>query len=169
MDVMRVQAPSEAHARRLIASLDGDFSAGLDGDGAESVVALRLDGETATKLIELFNALGTWLTAGGLASCQIGFGDRGYTLLAADQGKPNDPTAFLLERTIQLQAALDSRIVIEQAKGILAERHGITPDKAFELLRRDARSRRMKLHALAAGVVETSARRAATGSGSSLD
>jgi AmiR/NasT family two-component response regulator len=45
--------------------------------------------------------------------------------------------------------------VIEQAKGILAERESITPDKAFEKMRDQARSRRMKLHHLAAGIVST--------------
>ena len=42
--------------------------------------------------------------------------------VAATADKPNDPTAFLLERTIQLQTALESRILLEQAKGVLAER-----------------------------------------------
>jgi hypothetical protein len=93
---------------------------------------LTFDQETATKLVELFDTLGRWLTDGGLASCQIGFGDRSYTLLAASATEPNDAPAFLLERTIQLQRALDSRIVIEQAKGILAERHQVTPTHAFE-------------------------------------
>ncbi len=50
---------------------------------------------------------------------------------------------------------MESRIVIEQAKGVLAERHSISPDKAFEKMRRDARSRRMKLHDLASGIVAT--------------
>ncbi len=138
MDVIRVHAPSEAHARRLMASVDEEFSASLDGDGSASVVGLTLDGTTATRLVGLFDALGEWLTDGGLASCQIGFGDRGYTLLAASAGEPNDATAFLLERTIQLQTALDSRVLIEQAKGILAERNSMTPEEAFEGMRRDA-------------------------------
>jgi hypothetical protein len=158
MDVIRVHAPSDAHARRLMAALDGNFLASLDGDGSRPVVGLRLDAETAIKLVGLFDALGEWLTDGGLASCQIGFGDRAYTLLAATSGQPNDPTAFLLERSIQLQSALDSRIVIEQAKGVLAERLMITPEEAFEGMRRDARSRRMKLHAVAAGIVATTVR-----------
>ena len=59
----------------------------------------------------------------------------------------------LLERTRQLQEALDSRIVIEQAKGVLAERFGTSPERAFTVLRGAARAHRLKLHALAAAVV----------------
>jgi hypothetical protein len=53
----------------------------------------------------------------------------------------------------QLRTALVTRIVIEQAKGLLAERLRVQVDEAFERLRREARNRRMKLHALAAAVV----------------
>jgi ANTAR domain len=160
VDVIRVRAPSSAHAERLLGSLDRDFAATrfavtLNGDSPATEVELRLDSQTATKLVELFDALGVWLSSGGLDAVQIGFGERTYTLLAATKGKPNDPTAFLLERTIQLQTALDSRIVIEQAKGILAERESITPTEAFTKIRRQARSERRKLHDLAAEIVAT--------------
>jgi hypothetical protein len=156
MDRINVHAPSEAHARRLLGAMDGRFSASMDGDGSTaSIVELRLDHETAVQLVDLFDALGRWLADGDLTACQIGFLDRSYTLLAAMDGMPNDPTGFLLERTIQLQTALDSRIVIEQAKGILAERHGTGVDEAFEQLRRDARSRRMRLRDVARGIVAT--------------
>jgi len=53
----------------------------------------------------------------------------------------------------QLQHALDSRVVIEQAKGVLAERYSLSVDEAFALLRDAARSTRMGLRALAAAVV----------------
>ena len=38
------------------------------------------------------------------------------------------------ERAEQLQHALESRIVVEQAKGMLAERYSLTPDEAYELI-----------------------------------
>jgi AmiR/NasT family two-component response regulator len=76
-------------------------------------------------------------------------------LLAAKTGEPNDPTAFLLERTIQLQTALDSRVVIEQAKGIVAMGESISPDEAFQKIRRQARSERRKLHDVATEIVST--------------
>ncbi len=53
----------------------------------------------------------------------------------------------------QLQEALNSRVVIEQAKGILAAERGISVDEAFELLRRHARSYRTSLRSVAEAVV----------------
>ena len=56
-------------------------------------------------------------------------------------------------KTAQLQRALDSRIVIEQAKGVLAERLGVGVEDAFELLRTSARSNRLRLRDLAQEVI----------------
>ena len=57
----------------------------------------------------------------------------------------------------QLQLALTSRIVIEQAKGVLAERLRISPDNAFEVLRGAARSRNRLLSDLARDIASGSA------------
>jgi response regulator NasT len=46
----------------------------------------------------------------------------------------------LSEKVEQLQTALERRTVIERAKGILMERHGVDEREAFELLREHARS-----------------------------
>ncbi len=58
------------------------------------------------------------------------------------------------ERIAQLDEALESRIVIEQAKGVLAERLAVTVGEAFDILRYAARSHRTKLHEVARRVVE---------------
>lgn len=55
--------------------------------------------------------------------------------------------------TEQLQHALNSRVVIEQAKGALARTHGVGVDGAFELLRGYARSNNLKLADVARRVV----------------
>jgi GAF domain-containing protein len=59
---------------------------------------------------------------------------------------------------VQLQGALDSRVVIEQAKGVLVGRHGISPRQAFERLRGLARDRRRPLAEVAAEVVDAAQR-----------
>jgi transcriptional regulator with GAF, ATPase, and Fis domain len=53
----------------------------------------------------------------------------------------------------QLQAALNSRVTIEQAKGKLAERAGIDMERAFEILRSYARARNRRLSELALAFV----------------
>ena len=55
----------------------------------------------------------------------------------------------------QLQAALDSRIAIEQAKGVLAERGGLEMSAAFDLLRHTARSSGRRLADVARDVVDS--------------
>ena len=61
--------------------------------------------------------------------------------------------ASMLEENEQLRRALESRIVIEQAKGVLAERYGLAIEDAFQLLRTSSRNNRMSIHALAESVV----------------
>jgi AmiR/NasT family two-component response regulator len=66
---------------------------------------------------------------------------------------PRDELVALRNENAQLQTALTSRIVIEQAKGAISARHDTTPDVAFEMLRGLARSQRRSLHEYAAKVV----------------
>ncbi|MFE0766389.1 ANTAR domain-containing protein [Streptomyces smyrnaeus] len=58
--------------------------------------------------------------------------------------------------TEQLQTALNSRVLIEQAKGTLAERLGLEVDEAFMILRSEARSRNRRLSDFAKAVVDGS-------------
>lgn len=70
-------------------------------------------------------------------------------------------TGILQQRTAQrstrlaghLQRALSSRVVIEQAKGVLAERNGTSAEVAFDSLRLYARDQNLKLTDLAVAIV----------------
>ncbi len=65
------------------------------------------------------------------------------------------------ELAAQLQSALDSRAIIEQAKGVLIGRDGLTPHAAYQQLRSQARSQRRKLAAVCADTVRAAARHSA--------
>jgi ANTAR domain len=54
---------------------------------------------------------------------------------------------------VQLQYALDSRVVIEQAKGVLSTRLDIDMDEAFERIRKRARDSRRRLAEISEEVV----------------
>jgi GAF domain-containing protein len=55
----------------------------------------------------------------------------------------------------QLQRALDARVVIEQAKGVLVAREGVSEREAFERMRRQARQQRRPVADLAAEIMAT--------------
>jgi GAF domain-containing protein len=57
------------------------------------------------------------------------------------------------ELAAHLQTALNTRIVIEQAKGVVAERLNCDMDQAYQALRWYARDRNIRLRTLAASVV----------------
>ncbi|WP_345771984.1 ANTAR domain-containing response regulator [Geodermatophilus sabuli] len=67
-----------------------------------------------------------------------------------------------------LQAALETRGVIEQAEGILIERHRLTPDQAFDALARASMNTNVELrdvaeHLVVTGELAVGRTRAATG------
>lgn len=57
----------------------------------------------------------------------------------------------------ELAEALESRVIIEQAKGMLAERHQEGPEEAFARLRQEARRTQQRIHRLAERVVSGTA------------
>jgi ANTAR domain/GAF domain len=121
-----------------------------DGFRSANAVPLKLRSQVVGSL-NLFHA-----GAGGLSS-----GELRLAQALADAAT----IGILQQRTIhrtevvagQLQAALTSRIIIEQAKGVLAERLKISTDDAFEVLRGAARSRNRLLSDLARDVTSGSA------------
>lgn len=63
--------------------------------------------------------------------------------------------AELQRENEQLRTALASRVAIEQAKGMLAERHLLAPEQAFETLRGAARDNGRRLRDLAEDVLRS--------------
>ena len=83
--------------------------------------------------------------------------------LAVGQAMADVATIGLLQERVgrqkdvlaeQLQMALNSRVLIEQAKGVLAERSRITPGEAFVVMRSYARRQKRTLTSVAAAVVD---------------
>ena len=128
------------------------FAAAATGAGFRAVHALpmRLRDQTIGAL-NLFGA-----APGPLAPGDLGIG----------QALADVATIGLLqERNVrrveavaeQLQGALNSRVVIEQAKGALAERLGVDMDEAFRVLRAYARDRNQRLTDAARYLINTPA------------
>ena len=72
---------------------------------------------------------------------------------SVDSGVDAVVVAALMEKVAQLEAALASRVVIEQAKGMVAVRDRVAVEVAFERLRRIARTSRRSVGEVAKGVV----------------
>lgn len=127
------------------------FTARLEelGFNSAQAIPMRLRSETIGAL-NLFRT-----EPGGLTEADLGIG----------QAMAHVATVGLIqERAIaakellaeQLQAALSSRVLIEQAKGVLAERTGLQMDEAFHVMRGYARSHSRRLSEVAARIIEGS-------------
>lgn len=101
-------------------------------------------------------------TIGSLNLLSTELGELNHHDMRAAQALADVATIGILhERTLrasdltrqQLQAALNSRVTIEQAKGVLAHQHDLMPDEAFVLLRTYARSNGLPLGSVAQRVV----------------
>jgi hypothetical protein len=74
-----------------------------------------------------------------------------------NHGKEVDEAARLAVTVTQLEHALASRVRVEQAIGVLAERHRLRPREAFDLLRGAARSQGRRVTEIAQDVVASAA------------
>ena len=74
-----------------------------------------------------------------------------------ESGKEANEAARLAVTVAQLEHALASRVRVEQALGVLAERHRLRPREAFDLLRGAARSRGRRVTEIAQDVVASAA------------
>ena len=117
------------------------------GFAAVHAFPLRLRGQTIGAL-NLFHRRSGGMPEGDLAIAQALADVATIAVLSGRHAQERE------ELTEQLHAALRSRVTIEQAKGILAERGGIPLDEAFARLRSHARSARRRLSELAAAVVD---------------
>jgi AmiR/NasT family two-component response regulator len=104
-------------------------------------------------------------TIGALNLFQTEPGPLSQADLAIGQAMADVATVGLLqERAIaarellatQLQTALTSRVLLEQAKGVLAQRAGLSMDQAFQLMRAYARSNNHRLSDVAARIIDGS-------------
>ena len=68
--------------------------------------------------------------------------------------KPRSDGLLALDAS-QLQAVLENRVVIQQAKGMLAERLGVTLEEASAFLRTAAHAQGMELDELATEIVQS--------------
>jgi GAF domain-containing protein len=117
------------------------------GFAAVHAVPMRLRGQTIGAL-NLFQRRAGVMPPGELAIAQALADVATIAVLSGRHAHERD------ELTEQLQSALRSRVIIEQAKGMLAERGRIDLDEAFVRLRSHARRTRGRLSDLAGGVVD---------------
>ncbi|MFJ8939832.1 ANTAR domain-containing protein [Streptomyces sp. NPDC102365] len=149
-DAHRTAQPVDVHGVGDPLVLWPEFTASLRAAGYARAVALpmRLRRETIGSLL-LLRSADRPLDADSIALAQ--------TLAAAAT------IGLLHSRTIrqqdtvneQLHTALQSRIVIEQAKGLLAARRNISLNQAFETMRGHARRHRLLLGNVARDIIDT--------------
>jgi transcriptional regulator with GAF, ATPase, and Fis domain len=121
-------------------------AAGQAGFGAVQALPMRL----REQVIGALNLFRTGPGAFDPAEVRVGQALADVATISLLQERNMRHTDTLNE---QLQTALNSRVIIEQAKGKLAERLGLDMDQAFNLLRDSARTSNRRLSDLAQAFV----------------
>jgi GAF domain-containing protein len=150
-DAFRQQRAIRSDTRQDAAHRWPEFAprAAEGGFGAVSAVPLRLRGE-AVGALNLFSTTDGALDDENLQVVQAMADIATIGILQARHIRDQSVLAT------QLETALQSRVNIEQAKGVVAERNAIDVDEAFVLIRRFARSTNRLLGDTAAGIVDGS-------------
>jgi GAF domain-containing protein len=150
-------AASSSEAMRLLELFDLEappvrwplFSAAAHDAGFRSASALPLRLREAT--IGALNLLGASSSPMGEADVIVARGFADLAALSVVQHRASVQAQRLNE---QLSAALSSRVAIEQAKGVISERAGVTLAEAFSRLRGYARNRNLLLTDVAQAAVD---------------
>ncbi|MEE2033401.1 ANTAR domain-containing response regulator [Rhodococcus chondri] len=114
-------------------------------------IPIRL-GDVKIGALNLYAAHPRVWTADELAIAQLLADVAAAHIVSADRVRQ------LEDLTGQLRSALSSRVIIEQAKGIIAEARGINPDKAFDRIRAHARSHQVSVREVARAIIEVGLR-----------
>jgi GAF domain-containing protein len=138
-----VSIPDTAHEQRWPDWAAGAASAGV---GSSLSVGLPLEDEVSGAL----NVYGTDSAAFDADAIALSRTFAGYAAVALANAHLYDTTATLAQ---QMQAAMESRAVIEQAKGILMGERRCTADEAFALLTKVSQDSNRKLRDVAAALV----------------
>ena len=111
----------------------------------------RVEGAFPTLPTDTVDDLGHALVLADLLADEIAPGPR-----PPRSPRDLDEVAQLRATVRQLEHALASRVLVEQAIGVLSERWRVAPRDAFEQLRRVTRSHGLRIHDLAKLVIESS-------------
>lgn len=151
--------PECFHTGRPVAVIDladatdrwPQFVAAASQIGFASVHALPM--RLRTEIIGALNLFGTRPGALSADTVRLGQALADVATIGLLQARAINRRDTLAE---QLQTALNSRVLIEQAKGVIAERRQIDMDQSFILLRTLARSTHRRLSDLSRAVIEGS-------------
>lgn len=145
VDCLRTGAPIRVADLDIVRTRWPGFRAAAAEAGVAGTRTTPIDGTTMVGALTLFYA------------AHASFDDEPMTDVLVAYGSRQVALAYELEQSAaragQLQTALNNRVLIEQAKGALAERHGIGVEAAFARMRRYARPRQRRLHEVANAVL----------------
>jgi hypothetical protein len=149
LDSFNTGKPVVAADLRMAATRWPHFTARANAEGfrAAHTVPLRL-GDEILGAVTLLSVKPGLLPAKDLELCQA-LADA-VALCLVQQRELRHHTVL----SSQLQTALDSRVIIEQAKGVLAERCRLEMSEAFNRMRALARNTNQRLNKIAHGVVD---------------